>query len=117
MHGLHLTADLRGCRAQLPIMGNADALRRLCLASVSTAGLRPVGELFQAFPQPGGVTGMVLLAESHLAVHTWPEHGYAAVDIFTCNLDADIDAGIEAISKHLLPARTQVMEVRRGLQP
>ena len=64
-----------------------------------------------------GVTGVAIIAESHVAVHTWPEHGYAAVDIFTCNLDADIDAGIEAISKHLLPARTQVMEVRRGLQP
>jgi S-adenosylmethionine/arginine decarboxylase-like enzyme len=51
-----------------------------------------------------------------VAVHTWPEHGYAAVDIFTCNLDADIDAGIEAMEKHFLPGRTQVMEVRRGLQ-
>jgi S-adenosylmethionine decarboxylase proenzyme len=63
-----------------------------------------------------GVTGVAIIAESHVAVHTWPEHGYAAVDIFTCNLDADIDAGIEAMKKHFLPGRTQVMEVRRGLQ-
>jgi S-adenosylmethionine decarboxylase proenzyme len=63
-----------------------------------------------------GVTGVAIIAESHVAVHTWPEHGYAAVDIFTCNLDADIDAGIEAMEKHFLPGRTQVMEVRRGLQ-
>src|SRR5687767_14304856 len=95
MHGLHLTADLRGCRAQLPIMGNADALRRLCLASVSTAGLRPVGELFQAFPQPGGVTGMVLLAESHLAVHTWPELASVTLDVYVCNLLTDNSARAE----------------------
>jgi S-adenosylmethionine decarboxylase proenzyme len=62
-----------------------------------------------------GVTGVAVIAESHVAVHTWPEHGYAAVDIFTCNLDADIDAGIEAMKRHFLPGRTQVMEVRRGI--
>jgi S-adenosylmethionine decarboxylase proenzyme len=62
-----------------------------------------------------GVTGVGIIAESHVAVHTWPEHGYAAVDIFTCNLEADIDAGIEAMKRHFLPGRTQVMEVRRGI--
>jgi S-adenosylmethionine decarboxylase proenzyme len=63
-----------------------------------------------------GVTGVAIIAESHVAVHTWPEHGYAAIDIFTCNLEADLDAGIEAMKRHFLPGRTQVMEVRRGLQ-
>jgi S-adenosylmethionine decarboxylase proenzyme len=62
-----------------------------------------------------GVTGVAIIAESHVAVHTWPEHGYAAVDIFTCNLEADVNAGIEALQKHFLPGRTQVMEVRRGI--
>jgi S-adenosylmethionine decarboxylase proenzyme len=64
-----------------------------------------------------GVTGVAIIAESHVAVHTWPEYGYAAVDIFTCNLDADVEAGIEALKRHLLPTQVQVMEVRRGLQP
>ena len=63
-----------------------------------------------------GVTGVAIIAESHVAVHTWPEHGYAACDIFTCNLDADIEAGVEALQRHFLPEQTQVMEVRRGLQ-
>jgi len=63
-----------------------------------------------------GVTGVAIISESHVAVHTWPEHGYAAIDIFTCNLEADLDAGIEAMKKHFLPRQTQVMEVRRGLQ-
>ena len=63
-----------------------------------------------------GVTGVAIISESHVAVHTWTEHGYAAIDIFTCNMEADLDAGIEAMKKHFLPGRTQVMEVRRGLQ-
>ena len=64
-----------------------------------------------------GVTGVAIIAESHVAVHTWPEYGYAAVDIFTCNLDVDIQDGIDAMKKHFMPERTQVMEVRRGLLP
>jgi S-adenosylmethionine decarboxylase len=64
-----------------------------------------------------GVTGVAVIAESHVAVHTWPEHNYAAVDIFTCNLDANVQEGIEALAKHLMPGRTQVMEVRRGMIP
>jgi S-adenosylmethionine decarboxylase proenzyme len=68
-----------------------------------------------AFPVHG-VTGVAIIAESHVAVHTWPEHGYAAVDIFTCNLDADVESGVEALKKHFLPGRTQIMEVRRGIQ-
>ena len=62
-----------------------------------------------------GVTGVAIIAESHIAVHTWPEYGYAAVDIFTCNLEADIQAGVDALSVQLLPARVQVREIPRGL--
>lgn len=62
-----------------------------------------------------GVTGFAIISESHVAVHTWPEHGYAAIDIFTCNLEADINKGIDVMKKHFLPGRTQVLEVRRGI--
>ena len=86
MQGLHLTADLRGCAPALPAMVDVAALRRLCVHAVSAAGLQPVGELFHRFPAPGGVTGVVLLAESHLAVHTWPELGAVTLDVYVCNL-------------------------------
>ena len=97
MHGLHLTADLRGCSPAKPVMTEPSQLRDLCLAAVREAGLRPVGELFHRFapvpgvlpPAPVGVTGVVLLAESHLAVHTWPELGAVTVDVYVCNLQAD----------------------------
>lgn len=62
-----------------------------------------------------GVTGVAIIAESHIAVHTWPEYRYAAVDIFTCNLEADLQAGVDALARRLLAGRIQVMEVSRGL--
>lgn len=89
MHGLHLTADLRGCPGDAALMGDPQALRRFCLQAVADAGLCAVGDLFHRFPPPGGVTGMVLLAESHLAVHTWPELGAVTLDVYVCNLHGD----------------------------
>ena len=89
MDGLHLTADLRDCDTTLAAMIDPQALRQLCLAAVMGAGLQPVGELFHPFPAPGGVTGVVLLAESHLAVHTWPELAAVTLDVYVCNYGND----------------------------
>lgn len=102
MQGVHLTADLHGCPAGLPAMGDPQALRTVCLQAVRAAGLQPVGELFHRFPGPGGVTGAVLLAESHLAVHTWPEHGSVTVDAFVCNLQQDNSARAEQLLEALV---------------
>ncbi len=120
MRGLHLTADLCGCPALLPAMADVAALRRLCLECVTAAGLRPVGELFQAFPQPGGVTGMVLLAESHLAVHTWPELAAVTLDVYVCNLLTDNSARAEALlallEQAFAPQRCERHRVLRGVR-
>ena len=94
MEGLHLTADLGGCDPARAPMTDPGALRQLCLDAVEAAALTPVGELFHRFPGlhqggPGGVTGVVLLAESHLAVHTWPERAAVTLDVYVCNLGAD----------------------------
>ena len=104
MHGLHLTADLRQCRQGTPALTNAAALRQLCLQAVADSGLQAVGELFHTFPAPGGVTGVVLLAESHLAVHTWPELGAVTLDVYVCNLHGDHSAKAEALMAHLQAA-------------
>ena len=118
MHGLHLTADLRGCAAHLPHMEVPADLRALCLQAVATAGLQPVGELFHQFPAPGGVTGVVLLAESHLAVHTWPELGAVTLDVYVCNLGADNSAKaralLAALQSAFAPQQAEHHEVQRG---
>jgi S-adenosylmethionine decarboxylase len=102
--GHHYMADLQGCRPELPFMTEPQALRELCLQAVCAAGLTPVGELFHAFAAPGGVTGMVLLAESHLAVHTWPERGVVTLDVFVCNLVRDNAAAARALLDDLVSA-------------
>jgi S-adenosylmethionine decarboxylase proenzyme len=94
MQGLHLTADLAGCDSAQPLMTDTTALRSLCVSAVAAAGLGAVAELFHRFePAPGesqsGITGVVLLAESHLAIHTWPERGGVTLDVYVCNLGRD----------------------------
>ena len=125
MQGLHLTADLRGCAAGRPEMTETASLRSCCLAAVAGAGLTPVGELFHRFVPaagpgvaPSGITGVVLLAESHLAVHTWPELEAATLDVYVCNLGADNSARAQALMDALLeafaPARIERHAHRRG---
>ncbi len=94
MQGLHLTADLAGCRHNLSLMTDVDRLRSTCLDLVRASGLTVVGELFHAFPgltegESGGITGTVLLAESHLALHTWPEQQAVTLDVYVCNFSTD----------------------------
>ena len=104
MQGVHLTADLRGCPATQPAIVDPAALRALCLQAVAAAGLLAVGDLFHRFPAPGGVTGVVLLAESHLAVHTWPELGAVTLDAYVCNLGTDNSARAQALIDALIDA-------------
>ena len=93
MQGLHLTADLHGCRCAPEWLLDAAALGKACTDAVQAAGLQPVGQLFHGFPAtaqgPGGVTATLLLAESHLCVHTWPERGGVTLDVYVCNFSAD----------------------------
>jgi len=121
MHGLHLTADLRGCPARCAALTDPDALRNDCLAAVHAVGLTPVGELFHRFAAPGGVTGVVLLAESHLAVHTWPELAAVTLDVYVCNLGADNRARAEQLLHRLLavfnPAQVDRQRLERGREP
>lgn len=127
MHGLHLTADLRGCPAALPLMVDPDALRTACLAAVQGCGLTPVAELFHRFaawpdsPTPPGITGMVLLAESHLAVHTWPELGQVTLDVYVCNQGADNSAAAHRLLAQLqaqfAPAQSRHGALVRGFPP
>jgi len=104
MDGLHLTGDLLGCDPARAEMTDPAALRTACLAAVAAAGLVQVGELFHRFPAPGGVTGVVLLAESHVAVHTWPEIGAVTLDVYVCNVGADNSARAETLFAALADA-------------
>lgn len=117
MQGVHLTADLGRCDPAGPIGAGPAELRALSLGAVADCGLTPVGELFHAF-DVGGVTGVVLLAESHLALHTWPELGAVTIDVYVCNVSGDNSARAEALMQRLLSAfaarRVDRHRVQRG---
>jgi S-adenosylmethionine decarboxylase proenzyme len=109
VQGLHLTADLRGCDPQSALMLDPAALGRLCREAVQSAGLGAVAELFHRFEvAPGceqsGITGVLLLAESHLAIHTWPELGGVTLDVYVCNLVGDNSAAAERLMQLLCEA-------------
>jgi S-adenosylmethionine decarboxylase len=117
MQGLHLTADLHGCDPALSVMTDTAALRALCLSASAGAELTAVGELFHRFGVGGqGITGVVLLAESHLAVHTWPELGAVTLDVYVCNFGADNSARAEALLAALEAAFAPTLVERHRLQ-
>ena len=117
MDGIHLLGEWYGCPADTPYMIDAQALRTACLDAVTAAGLTSVGERFHQF-EPQGVTGAVILAESHLAIHTWPEMGSVTLDVYVCNFTTDNTAKAQALFRalemHLKPARSHVQAIRRG---
>ncbi|KQW44634.1 MULTISPECIES: adenosylmethionine decarboxylase [unclassified Roseateles] len=118
MQGLHLTADLNGVDPRLPVMRDADALAALCRTAVVQSGLSGVAELFHRFSpddEQSGVTGVVLLAESHLAIHTWPELGGVTVDVYVCNYGADNSAKAEALMAALVKAFEPIAISRQSL--
>lgn len=118
MNGLHLTADLRGVDPALACMTDSAVLGNLCREAVVAAGLQGVAELMHRFgPADGqsGITGVVLLAESHLAVHTWPELGGVTLDVYVCNYAGDNSEKAERLMARLIAAFAPAQLSRQAL--
>ena len=122
MDGLHLTADLYQCQCPAALLIDQVQLAQLCVGQTMRSGLQVVAQRWFTFPfvgdKPAGVTGTVMLAESHLAVHTWPESGNVSIDLYVCNFSGDNTAKAHALMNTLLkafaPTRVQQQQLRRG---
>ena len=118
-NGTHIFAEWYGCDFSVPALRFASSLRETCLAATRHSGLHCVGDIFHQF-HPQGVTGTVLLAESHLAIHTWPESGFVTVDVYVCNYLTDNTQKAltlyTLLKNHFKPARENLAQVSRGLQ-
>jgi S-adenosylmethionine decarboxylase len=122
MQGLHLTADCHRCHCDAALLVDATALLQLCLEAVKTAGLQAVNQLAHEFPAvagvKSGVTATVLLAESHLCIHTWPELQAVTLDVYVCNFGGDHSAKAHRLIDGLLaafkPESTDRHELHRG---
>ncbi|MEX0320477.1 MAG: adenosylmethionine decarboxylase [Ruegeria sp.] len=108
--GLHLIAELFDASALFDPLPAQDALTR----AANAAGATLLEVNTHDFGDRAGFTGVALLAESHISVHTWPEHDYAAIDIFMCG-DANPQASLKVLESYFAPARTDVQVISRGL--
>lgn len=124
MNGLHLIAELHDCKCAPRLLRSVDALRELCLTICAAPGLTPVGQVFHQFGNaaaPAGATGAVILAESHLAVHTWPELNAVTLDLYVCNFSQDNSVAARSACARLIdafiPERVEQREIARGSCP
>ena len=109
-HGSHALLDCYGCDAAL--LGDAEGLERILREAAQAAGATILAAHFRHFGAGAGVTGVLLLAESHLSIHTWPEDCFAALDIYLCS--GDIDRARRIIEAALRPARSDWRAFPRG---
>ena len=109
--GRHLIAEYYGCDTN--ILNDMDIVRDAMLAAADVVGATVMGESFHKFT-PQGVSGTVVIAESHLSIHTWPECGYTAMDIFTCG-GLDPRPGFELVAERLGAQSSRMHEILRGL--
>lgn len=110
--GAHLLADLHGVAAAA--LRDASGLETLLTRAANAAGATVLFSHLHAFGDGAGITGVVLLAESHISIHTWPEHGFAAVDIFMCGA-ADADRALSVIEDSLEAGRCVRRKLPRGI--
>jgi len=111
--GSHLIAELFDCNAQS--ISKAKNVEKILLKAAELARTTVVKHFFHEF-SPYGVSGVLIIAESHFTVHTWPEFAYAAVDIFTCG-DIDYQPAIDYIKEQFQAGKCSVFHFTRGIIP
>ncbi|MGD8860399.1 MAG: adenosylmethionine decarboxylase [Myxococcales bacterium] len=108
--GKHLLVEYTGCDSD--VLDDLKRIEALMNRAAIAARANIVASVFQPF-EPQGVTGVVVVEESHLSIHTWPEYGYAAVDFFTCG-EADPELAHEVLQEGLGATCAEIMKVDRG---
>ena len=112
---MHILADLYQCQ-EPQILASKIKLEKAILKIIQRARFNALTSLFYKFPD-GGITGLILLSESHLAVHTWPEKSYVSLDIFLCNYSTDnndkVRKAFDLFQVLLKPLKTKKREIRR----
>ncbi len=110
--GRHLLLELKDCNPK--VLNDLDFLKNCLQSAAEKAGATVIADSFHQFT-PQGVSGVVIIAESHLFIHTWPEHNYAAADIFTCGNTVDPKKAADFIIDRLGAKNPSRIELRRGL--
>lgn len=109
--GCHWLVEFSGCPGAL--LDDADLVQQAIRDACAAGNLTVLNVAAHAF-QPQGVTALALLSESHLSIHTWPEAGYAAIDVFSCGMNCTPETAIDVLAERLRPTAVEVQSVERG---
>lgn len=112
-YGRHVIMEYRGCDSA--VLNDIVRIEALLLLAVQKSKATPIQSMLHPF-QPQGVSGVILLQESHISIHTWPELGYAALDFYTCGI-CDPEAGHDVLRHGLGATSAELMVLDRGLRP
>ena len=110
--GKHVIADFQNCTTEQ--LGDLAFIENVMLAAAKQMKVTVIEHFFKQF-EPHGISGAIIIAESHLTIHTWPEYGYAAVDIFTCGDSFDPSEGVTYLAEKLACKNPTILEIKRGL--
>jgi S-adenosylmethionine decarboxylase len=112
--GRHLLLELYDCSSE--VLSNVETVKAALVEAAKRAEATVIDVLFHEF-NPFGISGVVVIAESHLSIHTWPEHRYAAVDIFSCGETLKPAEAASYLVEQFRAGRTSCVEVKRGVFP
>ncbi|MFZ5955092.1 MAG: adenosylmethionine decarboxylase [Nanoarchaeota archaeon] len=100
--GLHILANFYECRKNVNLLIDKKELEKICVKMIKGQDLQVIEESFYKFGEDGGITGFIMLAESHFSIHTWPEKdNFIALDIYVCNVKNDNSGKVKEIFKYL----------------
>ena len=111
--GRHIVCEFSGCDPML--LSDVDGIQTMMIVAAKAARATVMESAFHRF-EPQGVSGTVILAESHLSIHTWPEKGYAAMDFYTCGDHTDPWLACEVASRALDATSVLTTEIKRGIE-
>lgn len=112
--GQHLIVELYGCNPA--VLSDVAKVESIMVAAAKAAKATIVDTIFHHF-KPHGVSGVVVIAESHLAAHTWPEHKYVSIDLFTCGTAVNPWNAFKVLKKKFRATNSSVMKIERGMVP
>lgn len=110
--GYHILLEFFDCDRR--VLDDMKHVEETLTTAAKRAKAHIVQVVFHKF-NPHGVSGVVVISESHLSVHTWPEHGYPAIDIFSCGKDMDTERAVRYLVSRLRPGRFTSVEMKRGV--
>ncbi len=110
--GIHIIADMYGVNPE--ILARVEKMKEIFEGAVNFAKLSKISSDYYQF-RPEGASGIILIAESHLSFHTWPEHGLVTLDIYTCGDPNQAELAYQYIKEKLNPERVELIKIDRGV--